>query len=94
MLIENKSACKGDSGGPLLVREVWNNQIKYIVSGIVSYGSICGDQDKPKYFIIFIYFFINQNIIYSLFKKKYLIYKLKYLYSCFLLFGMDKLKYK
>lgn len=41
---------KGDSGGPLYVQGPVNNKLKYILSGIVSYGDGCGVAGKPGYF--------------------------------------------
>ena len=36
-----KDSCQGDSGGGLFVNETINNQSRYVVSGIVSYGESC-----------------------------------------------------
>ena len=33
-----KDTCQGDSGGPLYVKDTVNGEMKYVLSGIVSYG--------------------------------------------------------
>ena len=44
----NYTYVKGDSGGPLFIRDKVNtNQTKYILVGITSYGERCGEKDKP-----------------------------------------------
>jgi acrosin len=42
-----KDTCQGDSGGSLYTRDIVLNQIKYISSGIVSYGDGCADKYLP-----------------------------------------------
>ncbi|CAF0860178.1 unnamed protein product [Brachionus calyciflorus] len=42
-----RDTCQGDSGGSLYTREIINNKVKYIASGIVSYGEGCGFYQKP-----------------------------------------------
>lgn len=37
----------GDSGGPLYTKEKVNEQNKYILAGITSYGESCAERDKP-----------------------------------------------
>lgn len=40
----------GDSGGPLFSKIKMNDQSRYYLSGIVSYGEGCGEPNKPGYF--------------------------------------------
>lgn len=41
--IENKDSCSGDSGGPLFIRDLVDDNEKYVLAGVVSYGPlVCG----------------------------------------------------
>lgn len=43
-----RDACSGDSGGPLMVAVTENNQPKYVLHGIVSFGvKHCGIDGQP-----------------------------------------------
>lgn len=37
----------GDSGGPLFVQDRINGKTKFVIAGIVSYGSGCAIPEKP-----------------------------------------------
>lgn len=61
---------KGDSGGPLYVREYFlnsDNMIdnKFVQIGIVSYGEGCGRAQSPGY--IYINIFFNFFLIFKIF---------------------------
>ena len=38
---------QGDSGGPLMIQRPHNNLQRWFVSGIVSFGTGCGNPDNP-----------------------------------------------
>ncbi|EDV95836.1 venom serine protease Bi-VSP isoform X1 [Drosophila grimshawi] len=47
VLSGGKDTCQGDSGGPLMSSEVFNNQIRFYLIGVVSYGVGCARAEIP-----------------------------------------------
>ncbi|KAK7571064.1 hypothetical protein V9T40_014668 [Parthenolecanium corni] len=76
---ENKDSCQGDSGGPLLFQEE-NDQKRWMIAGIVSWGRGCGDYTPGVYTNVRHYmdwigkrFTINGQEILHLFDAPYLL---------------------
>ena len=45
---KGKDSCKGDSGGPLMVEQRYKNKYRWVLIGLVSFGSFsCGTHGVP-----------------------------------------------
>ncbi|EDW93362.1 venom serine protease Bi-VSP [Drosophila yakuba] len=47
VLSGGKDTCQGDSGGPLMAPEPYQNQLRYYLIGVVSYGIGCARPETP-----------------------------------------------